>query len=81
MKKTPADEGIAAAKADVRTMRGRTGQRVLITITRPDGMVLDSFEVVGDWRNAGLEQEAVGTNATEALLVDRIKRAMEVSAK
>jgi hypothetical protein len=51
--------------------------RVLITITRPDGMVLDSFAVVGDWRKAEVEEEAVGTNATEGMLIYRIKKALE----
>jgi hypothetical protein len=51
--------------------------RVLITITSPDGTVLDSFPVVPDWRTAKLEEEAVGTNATEGMLVYRIKAAMD----
>jgi hypothetical protein len=53
--------------------------RVLITITQPDGMVLDSFPVVGDWRTAAAEEEAVGTNATEGMLIYRIKKALEDS--
>jgi hypothetical protein len=51
--------------------------RVLITITRPDGLVIDSFPVVGDWRNAEIDEEAVGTNATEGMLIYRIKKALE----
>ena len=51
--------------------------RVMITITRPDGMVIDSLPVVGDWRNAAVDEEAVGTNATEGMLMFRIKKAME----
>jgi hypothetical protein len=51
--------------------------RVLITITRPDGLVLDSFPVVPDWRNAEIEEESVGTNASESLLMYRIKKAMD----
>ena len=51
--------------------------RVLITITRPDGLVIDSFPVVGDWRKAEVDEEAVGTNATEGMLIYRIKKALE----
>jgi hypothetical protein len=77
---TPADQGIAAAKADAQALkRGR--KRVLITITRTDGIgtVLDSFIVVSDWRNCGVEEEAVGTHASNGLLIERITRALEDS--
>jgi hypothetical protein len=49
----------------------------LITITRRDGLVLDSFPVTADWRGCGVEEESVGTKASEALLIHRIKRALE----
>jgi hypothetical protein len=51
--------------------------QVLITITRRDGLVLDSFPVTADWRGCGVEEESVGTKASEALLIHRIKRALE----
>lgn len=57
----------------------RKMERVLITITRPDGLVLDSFAVTADWRGCGVEEESVGTNAAEGMLMYRIKKAMEDS--
>ena len=52
---------------------------VRISITTTDGEVLDTFDVA-HWRAEcdSEDQESVGSHASEALLMDRIKRYVEV---
>jgi hypothetical protein len=51
--------------------------RIKLTISTPDGVVLDQFLVTHWKEEADLDDEGVGSRASESLLMDRIRRAME----
>lgn len=53
---------------------------VKVTICTADGEVLDQFQVM-EWRACDVDDEGVGSMASESLLVHRIKRAMDWGQK